>query len=196
MSIVDRAKNIVVTPKTEWNVVAGETPNVQQILVGYILPLALIPAVASIVGGMLFPGLFSTSFHIASAIVALLTSVLGVFLTAYVIDLLAPQFGSEKDFGRSLQVVAYANTPAWLAGILNLFPALSVLVVIASLYGVYLLYLGLPVVKKTPADKVVVYLVVTVVVLIVIYLVIGAILGSVLLGIFGFGAVTSGMMGR
>ncbi len=42
MNLVERAKNIIVTPKTEWEAVAAEEPNIQQILLGYVLPLALI----------------------------------------------------------------------------------------------------------------------------------------------------------
>ncbi len=48
MNLVERAKNIIITPKTEWDVIAKEEPNIQQILFGYVLPLALIPTIAAI----------------------------------------------------------------------------------------------------------------------------------------------------
>jgi hypothetical protein len=32
MNIVERAKNIIMTPKTEWSVIAGEQPNIAQII--------------------------------------------------------------------------------------------------------------------------------------------------------------------
>ena len=42
MTIVDRVKNILIAPKTEWPVIAGETATVQSLYTGYILILAAI----------------------------------------------------------------------------------------------------------------------------------------------------------
>jgi hypothetical protein len=177
MNLVDRAKNIILTPKTEWPVIAGETPNIQQIIVGYVIPLALIPAVATILGGLLFVHsvFFSVTYYIGTAIAAFVAAVIGVFVTAYVIDFLAPNFGSEKGLGRAMQLVSYSFTPAWIAGVLNIIPFLGIIGALAGLYGIYLLYLGLPVLMKTPQDKVVIYLVVTIIVLLVVYFVLAAV---------------------
>ncbi len=192
MGLLDRVKSILLSPKTEWEVIAGEKPNAGQIIVGYVLPLALIPAAATIIGmGVIGMGPFSSvSYGIAMGIVSFITSLVGVYITALVVDVLAPTFGSEKNFGRSLQLVAYSWTPAWVAGILSIVPALGWLGMVAGLYGIYLMYLGLPPIKKTPQDKQVVYLIVSFVVLMVVYFVIAAILGGIVLGIFGLGMMT------
>ena len=195
MNLVDRAKNIIMTPKTEWPVIAGETPNISQIITGYVVPLALIPLVASILGGLLFEHFMSTGYLIAMAVVTFIVVILAVFLAAFVIDFLAPNFGSEKNLGRSVQLVAYSYTPAWIAGILNIVPALGIIAALAGIYGIYLMYLGLPAIKKTPTDKVVVYLVVAIIVLLVIYFILAAILTAIVVAIVGVGAVTSGAMG-
>ncbi|RPH29684.1 hypothetical protein EHM92_09605, partial [bacterium] len=50
MNIVERAKNILMTPKTEWPVICSETPAIGEIMLNYVLPLALIPAVAQVIG--------------------------------------------------------------------------------------------------------------------------------------------------
>ena len=193
MNLVDRAKNIIMTPKTEWAVIAGETPNVSQIITGYVIPLALIPLIATILGGLLFTHLFSTAYMIAMAVGAFIVVILAVFLTAYVIDFLAPNFGSEKNIGRAVQLVAYSYTPGWVAGILNIIPALGVIAMLASIYSIYLMYLGLPVLKKTPADKVVVYLVVAIIVLLVIYFILLMILGAIIATVIGVGVATGTM---
>ncbi|HMK38640.1 MAG TPA: Yip1 family protein [Bacteroidota bacterium] len=195
MSIVDRAKNIIMTPKTEWPVIAAEEPVAGQIVSGYVIPLALIPAVAAIFGYGLIGRGMATSFTwgIAMAIISFVVAVGGVYLTAFVIDFLAPNFGSQKDFGRAMQLVAYSYTPAWVAGILNIVPFLGVLVLVASIYGLYLLYLGFPHTMKTPQDKVVVYMVVSIIVLIIVYFVLTAILTAIVFGIFGLSALS--MMG-
>ncbi|MEJ2495401.1 MAG: Yip1 family protein [Ignavibacteriaceae bacterium] len=127
MNLVDRAKNIIVSPKTEWDVVAGEEPNIQQIIVGYVIPLALIPAIAVILGWGLFGvlGYKSFTYGIALGLVQLLNAIIGVFLAAFVIDALATSFGSQKNLGRAVQLVAFSMTPAWLGGILSIFPAIG-----------------------------------------------------------------------
>jgi hypothetical protein len=195
MNIVDRAKNIIMTPKTEWPAIAAEEPNAAQIVSGYVIPLALIPAVAAILGyGLIGRGMYSSfTWGIAMAIISFVVAVGGVYLTAFVIDYLAPNFGSQKNFGRAMQLVAYSYTPAWVAGILNIVPVLGVLALIASIYGLYLLYLGLPHTMKTPQDKVVVYMVVSIIALIIVYFVLTAILTAIVMGIFGLSAMS--MMG-
>jgi len=191
MNLIDRAKNIIMTPKTEWPVIAAEEPNATAILTGYVIPLALIPAVASIIGyGLIGQGfMHSFTWGIALGVTSFVSTVLGVYLTAFVVDFLAPNFGSQKNFGRAMQLVAYAYTPAWVAGVLNIVPALGVIGSLAGLYGLYLLYLGLPHTMKTPQDKVVVYLVITVVVLLVVYMIIGAILTGIMFSVLGLSAL-------
>jgi hypothetical protein len=92
--------------------------------------------------------------------------------------------------GRAVQLVAYSYTPAWVAGILSLVPALGVLVFVGGLYGLNLMYLGLPQMMKTPQDKVIGYLVVSIIVLIVTYWIITLILTSIVFSIFGLSAMT------
>src|SRR4030065_2308992 len=127
MNLVERAKNIIVTPKTEWDAVSAEEPNIQQILLGYVLPLALIPTIAVIIGwGMI--GIFrftSFTYGIAMGLVQLINAFLSVLVTGFVIDLLAPSFGSQKNMGRAVQLVAYSMTPVWIAGILNILPSIG-----------------------------------------------------------------------
>jgi len=52
-------------------------------------------------------------------------------------------------------------------------------VLIASLYGIYLLYLGLPLMMDTPKEKALGYVIVVVVVTFIINFAIGAIVGAI-----------------
>ena len=52
MNIVERVKNILMTPKTEWDVINGETATPQSLLMGYILPLAIVGAVWPLLTGL------------------------------------------------------------------------------------------------------------------------------------------------
>jgi hypothetical protein len=191
MDVLQRAKNIIMKPKTEWLVIASEEPNTTKILKEYVLPLALIPAIADIVGfGVIGRGMRSSfSWGIAVGLVQFILAFVGVYISAYVIAYLAPRFASQRDMGRAVQLVAYSYTPAWVAGVLSLVPALGVLVFLGSLYGLYLMYLGLPQMMKTSQDKVIGYLVVSIIVLVVTYWIITLILTSIVFGIFGLSAM-------
>ena len=195
MNLVERAKNIIITPKTEWDAVAAEEPNIQQILIGYVLPLALVPTIAVIIGwglvGIL--GFTSFSYGIAMGLVQLLNAFLSVLVAGFVIDALAPSFGSQKNTGRAMQLVAYSMTPVWLAGILNLFPVIGWLAGLIGLYGLFLLYLGIAPLMKTPEDKKVGYLVISIIILLVVYFVIAAILTAIFMAIFGLSLLSAAM---
>jgi len=195
MNLVERAKNIVLTPKTEWDIIAKEEPNVQQILFSYLLPLALIPAFAALLGSLIFMQ-FSFGFALATgigmAVIYFVTMFLVVLLSAFIIDAFSTSFSSQKNFGRSLQLVVYSFTPSFLIGVLNFIPVLGWLLYIAgSIYGIYIMYLGLGPLKQTPEDKKVVYLLISILVLAIAFWILFWILTLIIMGIitaiFGFG---------
>jgi hypothetical protein len=198
MKLIDRAKNMIISPAKEWDVINGEEPSTPGIITGYVLPLAGAAAVAAFIGYALVGinvgfGIHvkGTDWGIYQAISVLVMAVASVFIGAFVIDALAPSFGSEKNMGRSVQLVAYSYTPGWIGGLLAILPSLALIGAIAGLYGLYLLYLGLPKLKKTPADKQMGYFVVSLVVLIVIYFVINLIMQKVIMSSMGLSYGTS-----
>ena len=193
-NIVQRVINILTKPKQEWAVISTEQPNAMRLIGGYALILALIPAVSSFIKfgiiGVSFMGYTSRSLGqgIQTGLVQLLSAVIGVYLLAWVIDLLAPSFDSQKNFGRSLQLAVYSSTPQWVAGILMLLSTtLSMLIMVIGLYAIYLLAVGMPLMKNTPKDKVVGYVALTIVAMIVIGLVMALVLGAIL-GLFFAGS--------
>ncbi len=186
MNLIERVKNIITTPKTEWDVIAGEDTTLSSVITTYVVPLALLGAAATFIGyGFIgidygFFRMKGIDWGIKMAVIQLVSAVVGVIVTAFVVDALAPSFGSEKNINKSAQLVAYGYTPSFVGALLNVFPAIGWLGGLFGIYGIYLMYLGLGPLKKTPEDKRVVYLVITIVILIVVYLVLGGILGSIL----------------
>ncbi len=187
-NLVQRVINIITRPKQEWEAVASEQPNAMKLIGGYALILALIPALSAFLR-FGFIGTYSyLSAGIMQGLIQLLSAVIGVYLLAWVIDMLAPSFDSEKNFGRSLQLAVYSSTPQWVAGILLLFStSLGMLIMLISLYAIYLFAVGLPVIKKTPKDKVTGYVVLTIVAMIVIGLVVALVLAAIM-GLFFVGS--------
>ncbi|MBV9930927.1 MAG: YIP1 family protein [Alphaproteobacteria bacterium] len=181
-SLVDRAKNIILRPKEEWAVIDTEPATVGSIYRNYVCILAAIPAVAMAIGLLVFGvSLFLITWRppigyvVSQAVLTYVMALVQVFVLALIIEALAPSFGGQKDRVKALKVAAYSYTPAWIAGILYLVPALGLLVLIAGIYGFYLLYLGLPLLMKSAPDKTVVYLIAIIVAAIVVGIVLGAI---------------------
>ncbi len=201
MNPIERAKNIIIAPNKEWDVISLEQPNTGQIIGGYVLLFAGAAAVAAFIGyGILFGPSLGFGLHYASttwgiyyALNVLVGAIIGVLISALIIDALAPSFGSEKNMGRSVQLVAYSYTPAWIGGLLALYPPLAIVGALAGLYGLYLLYVGMPKLKKTPADKLVGYYVVSLVTIIVVYFIIGLIMSKIVLSAMGLSYGVFGM---
>jgi hypothetical protein len=165
MNIVERARNILVQPKEEWPVVGREPSSPADLYRDYVVPLAAIGPAASVIGlsliGVRLPqgGSFRLppGSALADAIISYAFTLLAVYLLSLIVDALAPIFAGRKDSLQALKVTAYAGTPGWLAGIFLLIPALALLHLLAMVYGVYLLYLGLPILMKVPQERAIAY---------------------------------------
>lgn len=182
MNLVERAKNIIMTPKPEWQVIDAEPLDIGQLLMKYVLPLAAIGPIAIFIGTSVFNrGLVRVSIGgaLAAAITSFILAVIGVFAIAWVINTLAPNFGGERNMPQAIKVAAYSATPQWIAGIFGLIPALLILIMVAGLYSLYLFYLGLPVLMKVPQEKAMVYTVVVIVAAIVLFMIVGALTTSI-----------------
>lgn len=181
--LIQRVKNILTTPKTEWPVIDSEPATIGGIYKNYVMILAAIGPVCMLIGLLVFgmPYIsFPMGYLLAQAVVSYVMALIGCYVLALIIDALAPSFGGTKDKVKAFKVAAYSSTAAWVVGIFYLLPLLASLGIIGAIYSLYLLYLGLPVLMKTPADKSVVYTVAVIVAAIVIYVVIGAISGRIL----------------
>ncbi len=186
-NLMSRVTNILTKPKEEWRVIDGETTSVAALYSGYIMILAAIPVVASFIKmSLIGTSVLFTTVRIGivtgliGAIVGYVLSLAGVYLAAFIVQKLAPTFQSQGDLPQALKVVAYSYTAAWVAGVFNILPIIGILGVLAGgIYSIYLFYLGLPVLMKTPQDKVVAYMIVAAVIIFVIYIVIGMVVGAI-----------------
>ena len=185
MNLVDRVKRILLSPQSEWEVIDGEATTPRALYTDYIMPLAAIGPIATVIGFAVFGisvPLGGTVYRvpigsaITSGIVTYVLTLVGVYVLSLIIDALAPTFGGTKSPIQALKVATYSSTAAWIAGIFAIMPGLRMLGIL-GLYSVYLLYLGLPALMKVAKDRAVAYLVLVVVVEFVLLLMIG-LLGS------------------
>jgi hypothetical protein len=160
-SLIERIKNIVLTPKTEWRVIEAEPTSVAQLYTGYVMPMAAFAAAMSfirisVIGVSLpFGGTIRTPLAsgLVSSVVTFILGLIGLFLVGSIINMLAPTFAGGRNQRQALKTAAYALTPAWLGTALTFLPLGTLLQLIAGFYGIYVLYLGLPVMMRSQQDK-------------------------------------------
>jgi len=193
--LIARVTNILMRPKAEWDVVAPERASTQGLILGYAAILAAIPAIAQAVHGLMPHCFFAVCytpnpvFVVIGAVLYYVLSLASVFLIGLIVDALAPSFGGEKNQVQAMKVAVYSWTAAWLAGVFVIVPWVGPLLSLVGLYSLYLLYLGLKQVMRSPDDKAVIYTVVVVVLAIIVFIVGGAITASVAaVGMIGGGA--------
>ena len=191
MSLITRVQNILLKPKEEWGVIAGETTSVGQLFTGYAMILAAIPLVAGIIGMMAFAprvgGMvisYPIGMVIAIGVVGYIVQLCVVYVMGLIVAAIAPSQGGTNDKLSGFKLSVYASTPVWVAGILGVFPPLAPLVWLSYLYVIYLIYAGVGPLLKVPADKAVVATLIIVVAYIVLVIVLSVVIMGVLLGIF------------
>lgn len=163
-ALVDRARAILLTPRTEWAVIAAEPQSVAGLYRGYLVWLAAIPALAGFIGLSLVGfGAFGVSLRVpimaglVNALLGFVLTLVGVYLMALIARSLAPRFGGQPDTVAAFKLIGYASTAALVAGIAYVLPALSIIALLGALYSAWLIYVGAPVLMKCPQHRAVGY---------------------------------------
>ena len=164
--IIQRARAVLVTPRTEWPVIAAEPTTVQDLYREYIMILAAIPPVAQFVKvcilGYAWHGFrvyrLGMGPGLTAAIVQYVASLAAVYLLAIIVEALAANFGGQPNRLQALKLVGYSYTASWIAGAALILPGLAGLIGLAgAIYSIYLLYLGLPSTMKVVPERAVGY---------------------------------------
>jgi hypothetical protein len=204
MSIVDRAKNILMKPNEEWKVIASEPATVGGLFTGYAVPLAAIPLVASILftgllglsaagmGGLGGAGVAMGVGAVAGmAVIGYVISLAVLYLMSIIVNAVSPSFNGKSDIVQSTKLMTYASTPTWVVGLVSWVPILGALLALAAIaYVVYLIYTGLQPVLAVPQEKVAGFTVV----IVLIYVVMSLVLSAILIGVVFSALFSTGMM--
>lgn len=185
--LIGRVQRVLMQPKDERYRVDADPATLQQLYVGWILPLAAIPPIFTLLRTLLFPITYfgitvrqSPASAVGTAIFSYILGIAMVFVMSLIVDALAPTFNGRKSQVQATKVIAFSSTAGWVAGVFQIIPSLGLIGLIglvAAIYGIYLLYLALPVMMKVPEDKAVGYIVVIIVVAIVAFFLVGALAG-------------------
>jgi Yip1 domain len=195
-TIVERVKSIILTPKEEWSRIATDAQSQRDILTGYVLPLAAIGPVSSLIGSQLFGyGALGFSYRpsligaLSTAVISFALGIIGVFILAFIADFLAPKFGGQSNRLNAFKLVAFGSTAMWLAGIFGLIPSLGFFSLL-GLYSIYLYYTGAEPLMKVPANQSGAYTAVTILCAILMSFLIAPITVAIT-GLFAFSGMSS-----
>ena len=136
---IERIKDIYLSPATFWDEVKAEQTTEKEIVTGFFLLIAALPALAGFLG-MLFMGynLFRTliwaGLFFGCAIAA-------VYLFSKIILFLGRSFNAENDESDLVKLAAYSFTPILLGGVFFLIPPIYWLSIV-GLYGFYFFWIG------------------------------------------------------
>lgn len=156
-----RALALLVRPAKGWAAIEADETTLRELYLRQIAPFAAVPSVCGVIGGLLFgSGIAGIDIRppvqglLAEAAASFVFTLIGIWLMAQIVALIAPRFGGAGERMAALKLVAYSATPAWLLGVFGLIPSIGgAVMLLGALYGLYLLGEGLPRLMKVPRDK-------------------------------------------
>jgi len=161
-----RARRLITEPTKEWAAIAAEFTTAGPIYRSFLVPMAAIGPVAATLGTIISGGersslagtyQISLTDAVTRGVLEYGLNLVGVYLLAVVIDLLAGVLGGQGNRVQALKVAAYGSAPYWLGGVLGVLPKLAPIGLLLGLYSVRVYAVGLPTVMGTPRQKTAAY---------------------------------------
>ncbi len=174
MKIFNQAISLITNPKVALKNAQNQQVETKDIIM-YLGIVGIPTLLGFILGyGVIWYGAWGPLLgaSIGAAIAYYIIAIIGIIVFGYVFNAFAPTFKSRQNQMQAFKLVAYAATLWLLAGIFYLYPPIWFLVPLAGLYGLYILYVGIPIFMGTPQDQHIPYLIVSIVIYAVIMFVV------------------------
>ena len=154
-----RIVSLLLRPQQEWEVIAREPIAIDTLIRRYIVPLSLLAPIATVIGMKTFDRSWDpTAGYLvppdqiyATGAATLFAAVASIFALAAIFKVLAPMYGSSRDYGDALKVATFGAIPVLLAGATLLMPVMVMVSMVAVCHTLYLYWLGVARVLKVSA---------------------------------------------
>lgn len=159
-AIVRRVLALLLTPTEAWDEIAQETSSVDLLIRRYIVPLALLAPVATVVGMKTFDASWSPAHGYlvppeaiwSAGATTLFASIVSIFVLAGIFVLIAPMYGSSRHYPSALKVSTYGAVPVLVAGALLFLPVMVMISVVALGHTLFLYWIGVRRVLAVPEE--------------------------------------------
>ena len=158
METLRRIVYLIFRPTAEWDLIAEEKTSVDALLRRYILPLALLAPIATVIGMKTFDrdwdpvhGYLVPAEQILAAGAATYFATVGsILVLAAIFALIAPMFGATRDYLAALKVATYGAIPVMLAGATLLLPVMAIVAMVGLCHTLFLFWIGVRRVLNVP----------------------------------------------
>ena len=164
-----RARNFITSPGEEWQVIIEEQANRSVVIRNYLLPFIFLLAITTFLGIFLFRNYVTVSIMVLGAVVNSLGAFLSIYISAWIINELAPRFESKKDFTSSFKLATYSYTAVFITHSIASLLLPLYFIVIFGLYSVYVLWMGLGPMMETPKESRLIYGIICSLTILVVY---------------------------
>lgn len=150
MVALRRIVRIIFFPREEWEAIAREQVSVDVLLRRYILPLSILAPLATVIGMKWFDASWDAQHGYlvppqeiyAAGATTLFASIMSVFALAGIFVLLAPMYGSSRNYRDALKVSTYGAIPVLLAGATLVVPVMAIVGLVGLCHSLYVFWLG------------------------------------------------------
>jgi hypothetical protein len=150
METLRRIVCLVFRPTSEWDLIAVEKTPVRALLLHYILPLAMLAPIATVLGMTMFDrawdpvhGYLVPADRILATGAATYVSIVGsIFVLAAIFVVIAPMYGGVRDYRAALEVATYGAIPLLLAGATMVLPVMAIVGLLGLCHTLFLLWIG------------------------------------------------------
>lgn len=150
METLRRIVYLLLRPQDEWDAIAREPIGIDKLIRRYIVPFSLLAPIATVIGMNTFDaswdpdaGYLVPPDEIFSAGAAtLFASIVSIFGLAGIFKLIAPMYGSSRDYVAALKVATFGAIPVLLAGVTLVLPVMVIVAVVALCHTLYLYWIG------------------------------------------------------
>ncbi len=145
-----RIYRVVFRPRLEWDRIAQEDTTYGTLIRRYIIPLALLAPIATVTGMSVFDAAWDAGQGyrvppqaiLGAGTATLLASILSMFALAGIFVLIAPMYGSSRNYLDALKVSTFGAVPVMIAGATLLLPVMAIVGVVALIHSLFLFWLG------------------------------------------------------
>lgn len=170
MKMINKAKDIILKPKDTIDKLKNETVTIKDIII-YLIIIGLPTFLGIFLGyGFVGWGFYSgwIGFAFALALITYILSIVGIIVFGFILNKLATNFKSKENKMQAMKLVSYAATPWLLLGIASIYPPIAIISLLGGIYGLYILYIGIPILMETPKEQQMTYFIIGLVIYIVI----------------------------